>query len=164
MRPVTRDRKRVPYIAMSPRDRLSPLPRRALCAGAQKERDFTSQRPFSSPGRALGFRRATGRGAQRHRSTTAVWSTLCTIAHIRRTMGRLPVGKEGPALATVLKEETMNKNFGASASPDPARNNLLAALPAADYNRLAPDLEHMPLPLGMAVYESGAKLDYVYFP
>ena len=58
----------------------------------------------------------------------------------------------------------MAKKFAASASPDPAENNLLAALPAADYERLVPDLERVPLPLGMAVYESDAKLDYVYFP
>jgi CRP-like cAMP-binding protein len=50
-------------------------------------------------------------------------------------------------------------------SPDPPRqNHILAALPAADYARLAPDLELVPLPLGRVVYESGGKLDYVYFP
>src|SRR5216683_1388899 len=56
----------------------------------------------------------------------------------------------------------MSENLAASATP--AQNHLLAALPAADYERLVPDLERVPLPLGMAVYESGAKLDYVYFP
>ncbi len=55
----------------------------------------------------------------------------------------------------------MSKNL---ASPTPAQNHLLAALPVADYERLQADLERVPLPLGMAVYESGAKLDYVYFP
>jgi CRP-like cAMP-binding protein len=50
-------------------------------------------------------------------------------------------------------------------SPDtPKQNHILAALPAADYQRLLPDLERVPLPLGMSVYESGGKLDYVYFP
>src|SRR5216117_661295 len=58
----------------------------------------------------------------------------------------------------------MSENLAASATPTPAQNHLLAALPAADYERLQPDLERVPLPLGMAVYESGAKLDYVYFP
>src|SRR4030081_2951104 len=58
----------------------------------------------------------------------------------------------------------MAQKFAAPASPDPAENNLLAALPAADYERLVTDLERVPLPLGMAVYESDAKLDYVYFP
>src|SRR5216683_207519 len=56
----------------------------------------------------------------------------------------------------------MSENLAASATP--AQNHLLAALPVADYERLQPDLERVPLPLGMAVYESGAKLDYVYFP
>jgi len=44
------------------------------------------------------------------------------------------------------------------------QNHLLAALPAADYARLAPDLELIPMPLGWAVYESGGHLSYVYFP
>src|SRR5947207_5883692 len=56
----------------------------------------------------------------------------------------------------------MSTNLAASATP--TQNHLLAALPAADYERLVPDLEPVPLPLGMALYESGAKLDYVYFP
>ncbi len=51
-----------------------------------------------------------------------------------------------------------------AASSTPAQNDLLAALPAADYERLLPDLELVPLPLGMVVYESGGKLDYVHFP
>ena len=44
------------------------------------------------------------------------------------------------------------------------QNHLLAALPEADYERLAPELELVPLPLGWAVYEAGGKLGYVYFP
>jgi hypothetical protein len=46
----------------------------------------------------------------------------------------------------------------------PQQNHLLAALPAADYARLAPDLELIPMPLGWAVYESGGQLGYLYFP
>ena len=46
----------------------------------------------------------------------------------------------------------------------PRQNHLLAALPPADYERLLPDLELVPLPLGWAVYEAGGKLSYVYFP
>jgi signal transduction histidine kinase/CRP-like cAMP-binding protein len=41
---------------------------------------------------------------------------------------------------------------------------LLAALPAADYERLSDSLELIPLPLGRVVYESGGQLDYAYFP
>ena len=46
----------------------------------------------------------------------------------------------------------------------PKANRLLAALPAESYEALAPLLEHVPLALGKAVYESGAKQGYVYFP
>jgi CRP-like cAMP-binding protein len=46
----------------------------------------------------------------------------------------------------------------------PRQNHLLAALPAADYERLLPDLELVPMPLGWAVYEAGRKQGYVYFP
>ena len=46
----------------------------------------------------------------------------------------------------------------------PSQNELLAALPAADYERLSGSLELVPLPLGRALYESGGQLDYVYFP
>jgi len=44
------------------------------------------------------------------------------------------------------------------------QNHLLAALPAADYARLVPDLGLIPMPLGWAVYESGGPLGYLYFP
>jgi CRP-like cAMP-binding protein len=46
----------------------------------------------------------------------------------------------------------------------PLQNHLLAALPEADYARLLPDLELIPMPLGWAVYESGGHLGYMYFP
>src|SRR3989304_10461065 len=46
----------------------------------------------------------------------------------------------------------------------PNQNHLLAALPAADYARLLPDLELVQMPLGWAVYESGGHMSYVYFP
>jgi len=51
-----------------------------------------------------------------------------------------------------------------SSPHNPKQNHLLAALPADDYTRLAPDLELTPMPLGWAVYESGGHLSYVYFP
>src|SRR5258706_1598875 len=58
----------------------------------------------------------------------------------------------------------MGKRRVASSTQPPAQTDLLAALPAADYERLLPDLELVPLPFGMVVYESGGKLDYVHFP
>jgi CRP-like cAMP-binding protein len=51
-----------------------------------------------------------------------------------------------------------------AASTTPQENRLLAALPADVLAGLAPFLELVSLPLGMAVYESGGKQRYVYFP
>ena len=51
-----------------------------------------------------------------------------------------------------------------SAPHSPHQNHLLDALPKDDYERLAPHLELIPMPLGEVLYESGAKLRYVYFP
>jgi CRP-like cAMP-binding protein len=51
------------------------------------------------------------------------------------------------------------------ASPNnPKQNHVLAALPAADYARLLPDLELIAMPLGGAMYESGGHMSYLYFP
>jgi CRP-like cAMP-binding protein len=41
---------------------------------------------------------------------------------------------------------------------------LLAALPPAEFARLAPHLELIAMPLGEALYESGGRLQHVYFP
>jgi CRP-like cAMP-binding protein len=46
----------------------------------------------------------------------------------------------------------------------PNHNHLLAALPAADFERLAPRLELVPMLLGETLYEPGGKLQHVYFP
>ena len=52
----------------------------------------------------------------------------------------------------------------ASLDPDPMQNHLLAALPAADFARLAGHLELTPMSLGEALYEPGSRLQHVYFP
>lgn len=44
------------------------------------------------------------------------------------------------------------------------QNHLLAAIPQAEYERLAPDLELVPMPLGEVLSESGRTMQYVYFP
>jgi CRP-like cAMP-binding protein len=46
----------------------------------------------------------------------------------------------------------------------PRQNHLLAAVPAAESQRLYPHLELVPLPLGDVLYESGDPLQHVYFP
>jgi CRP-like cAMP-binding protein len=44
------------------------------------------------------------------------------------------------------------------------QSHLLAALPAAEFDRLSPHLELVPMLLGEALYESGGHLNHVYFP
>jgi CRP-like cAMP-binding protein len=51
-----------------------------------------------------------------------------------------------------------------SSSHSPNQNYLLAALPAAEFERLAPHLEFVPMLLGETLYEPGTKLQHVYFP
>ncbi len=47
---------------------------------------------------------------------------------------------------------------------DPKTNQLLAALPDADWKRWRPKLEPVTMALGQVLYESGATLSHVYFP
>jgi len=49
-------------------------------------------------------------------------------------------------------------------SPDPKANQLLAALPDADWQRWLPQMEWVDMPLGQVVYESGSTQSHVYFP
>jgi CRP-like cAMP-binding protein len=46
----------------------------------------------------------------------------------------------------------------------PTQNRLLAALPEAEFARLAPHLELVPMLLGDSLYEPGSQLQHVYFP
>jgi CRP-like cAMP-binding protein len=52
----------------------------------------------------------------------------------------------------------------AAAAHSPLQNHLLSALPAEDFERLAPHLEGVPMPLGEALYEPGTQLRHAYFP
>lgn len=47
---------------------------------------------------------------------------------------------------------------------DPRHNQLLAALPALDFARIADHLEPISLSLGAMLYEPGGQLQHVYFP
>jgi CRP-like cAMP-binding protein len=58
----------------------------------------------------------------------------------------------------------MDKGQSKPADRSARQNRLLAALPAADYERLLPHLEQVPVELGSALYESGSHQGYVYFP
>lgn len=49
-------------------------------------------------------------------------------------------------------------------SHSPDQNHLLAALSAAEYERLKPGLERVPMLLGQTLYEPGSQLRHAYFP
>ncbi|MBT9612885.1 MAG: Crp/Fnr family transcriptional regulator, partial [Burkholderiales bacterium] len=46
----------------------------------------------------------------------------------------------------------------------PNQNQLLAALPTAEFEHIASHLELVAMPLGEVLYESGGQLSHVYFP
>jgi CRP-like cAMP-binding protein len=50
------------------------------------------------------------------------------------------------------------------AAPDPARNQLLAALPAELWQQLRPHMTWVEMRLGAVLHDSGALLSHVYFP
>ena len=64
-----------------------------------------------------------------------------------------------------LPESVVSAGGRAIASEhSPHQNHLLDALPALDFERLAPNLELITLKLGDVLYEPGAQMRYVYFP
>jgi len=48
--------------------------------------------------------------------------------------------------------------------PSPSQNHILAALPTAEFEALAADLELVPMRLGDMLYEPGSQLRHAYFP
>lgn len=51
-----------------------------------------------------------------------------------------------------------------STAHSPNQNHLLAALPTAEFEPLAAQLELVPMPLGQMLYEPGGQLQHAYFP
>jgi CRP-like cAMP-binding protein len=51
-----------------------------------------------------------------------------------------------------------------SSPHNPSQNHLLAALPAAEFGRLAAHLELVPMRLGEILYEPGGQLQHAFFP
>jgi CRP-like cAMP-binding protein len=58
----------------------------------------------------------------------------------------------------------MVKHRTASANRPPQTNQLLAALPPADYERIASSLKIIPLKLKQTLHKAGEPVEYVYFP
>jgi CRP-like cAMP-binding protein len=74
-----------------------------------------------------------------------------------------PLDEEDDRVGNNASERGMRQP-AISTAHNPRQNHLLAALPAAAYERLLPHLEPVALPLGLVVFESGGKLRYLYFP
>lgn len=59
----------------------------------------------------------------------------------------------------------MKKSMAAVSTKEEAlQNHLLSGITAEELERLLPNLQPVSLPLGEVLYESGEKMDYVYFP
>jgi len=77
--------------------------------------------------------------------------------------GRAWTRADPPAHA--LDQQTLQFDIAVPATnANPLSNGLLAALPAAEWQRWQPQLERVDMPLGQVLYESGATLSHVYFP
>ena len=57
-----------------------------------------------------------------------------------------------------------NLKASSANAQNPKRNHLLAALAGEEWQRWHPLLEHVDMPLGFVLYESGKTLSHVYFP
>jgi CRP-like cAMP-binding protein len=62
------------------------------------------------------------------------------------------------------KKKSAKKKVAKKPHDDPKQNRILAALPAADFARLLPDLELIPMPLGWTMSESGDHVNFLHFP
>lgn len=67
-----------------------------------------------------------------------------------------------PVVNTLLPGAT--KSPIASGVRNPNQNHLLAALPTAEFERLLPHLEYVPMRLGEVLSESGDSMSHAYFP
>jgi CRP-like cAMP-binding protein len=72
---------------------------------------------------------------------------------------------EGHSFAACLETPFIlgDRNRVVTAEHSPGHNQLLAALPLDDYERLLPDLEPFPLPSGWTVHRAGDREKYLYF-
>jgi len=73
--------------------------------------------------------------------------------------------RPSPSVGTAPSPPVTDRSrVAAPERPNPHQNHLLDALPTAEYERIAAQLELVPMPLGEVLYESGIQLRHVYFP
>src|SRR5579862_6962531 len=117
--------------------------------------------PRSGPLRCRNAARSRVR-PRRGRSRPSTSSTSREGPH--GTGGTVSLNAQDRAHAPSAGTAPMGTDAEAGPAPDPLQNHLLAALPRADYARLAAHLEVTPMPLGEVLYEPGKRLQHVYFP
>ena len=86
-------------------------------------------------------------------------STVAYIRHLNDCLNWIRPGE--------YRDQAINRDHSESPMPalhDPKQNQLLAALPADDWQRWQLELEFVELPLGAVLYESGNAMTHVYFP
>ena len=86
-------------------------------------------------------------------------SNIVAISDRKNSQDRQSAGSAG---STVLPMRP--PGAATEVANDPKLNNLLAALPPAEWERWLPQLEAVQMPLGKALYESGSRMTHVYFP
>ena len=70
---------------------------------------------------------------------------------------RVPLIKRLPVKARISGIAGISGN-------NPRQNQILASLPAGDYERLLPFLEFVPMPVGSTLCAVGMQMQYIYFP
>jgi CRP-like cAMP-binding protein len=87
-----------------------------------------------------------------------------SISNRHRAAGKqtLQINFPNPKHAAVLQQD-IGRRFMLT-THQPKDNHLLSVLPKTEWERIAPHLVELDMPLGEVVYESGDRLDYVYFP
>lgn len=89
---------------------------------------------------------------------------FCEVTHKQNSKGMLASPQKFSKTIDYFIGNSRKRYVDMPAAPDPIQNYLLAALLEVDRERLEPHLELVPMLLGDTLYESGGKLQYVYFP
>lgn len=84
--------------------------------------------------------------------------------HEYETVGLSPQARVPPQRLLPGSVGSANGSDASGHGPSPLQNRLLAALPEADYARLAAHFEFIAMPLGEVLYEPGGQLQHAYFP
>ncbi len=87
--------------------------------------------------------------SNRYRLCSPIRQVIDSLVGATIALNRINPGQGAPQMIT---------------SPDPRKNQLLAALPEAELQRWLPHLEYVDMRLGEVLYEAGSTLSHVYFP